>query len=127
MEVTGTFKTMSLTYSHRKKSSGIISGRRWGQGIGPSRPTQRPGKCTYEANVGMPHFAGTPYLADLPSMVIDSTAACHGRPSLSLFIPQRKRASEFRGHGNPDSNLESHCILRRSVEWENDRWITKWK
>ena len=35
---TGVENTLSLTYPHKKKSSGVISGDRGGQGIGPSLP-----------------------------------------------------------------------------------------
>jgi hypothetical protein len=36
---------MLLTYPHRKKSSGVTSDECGGHGNGPSRSTQRPGKC----------------------------------------------------------------------------------
>jgi len=35
---TGVENTLSLTYRHRKKSRGVISGDRGGQGVGPSLP-----------------------------------------------------------------------------------------
>jgi len=35
---TGVENTLSLTYPHRKRSKGVISGDRGGQGIGPSLP-----------------------------------------------------------------------------------------
>ena len=35
---TGVKNTLSLTYPHRKKSRGVISGDRGGQGVGPSLP-----------------------------------------------------------------------------------------
>jgi hypothetical protein len=71
---------MSLTHPYRKKSSGIISGERGGHGIGPSRPTQRPGNCMWRNSRtiraqfgGVHHLAGTPHLADgLPSGVTDN-------------------------------------------------------
>ena len=35
---TGVENTLSLTYPHKKKSRGVISGDRGGQGVGPSLP-----------------------------------------------------------------------------------------
>ena len=35
---TGVKNTLSLTYPHKKKSNGVISGDRGGQGVGPSFP-----------------------------------------------------------------------------------------
>ena len=35
---TGVENTLSLTYRHKKKSRGMISGDRGGQGVGPSLP-----------------------------------------------------------------------------------------
>jgi len=35
---TGVENTLSLTYTHKKKSRGVISGDRGGQGVGPSLP-----------------------------------------------------------------------------------------
>ena len=35
---TGVENTLSLTYRHKKKSRGVISGDRGGQGVGPSLP-----------------------------------------------------------------------------------------
>jgi len=35
---TGVENTRSLTYTHKKKSKGVISGDRGGQGVGPSLP-----------------------------------------------------------------------------------------
>ena len=35
---TGVENTLSLTYRHKKKSMGVISGDRGGQGVGPSLP-----------------------------------------------------------------------------------------
>jgi len=35
---TGVENTLSLTYPHKKKSRGVISGDRCGQGVGPSLP-----------------------------------------------------------------------------------------
>ena len=35
---TGAENTLSLTYRHKKKSRGVISGDRGGQGAGPSLP-----------------------------------------------------------------------------------------
>ena len=35
---TGVENTLSLTYLHKKKSRGVISGDRGGQGVGPSLP-----------------------------------------------------------------------------------------
>ena len=35
---TGVENTLSLTYRHKKKSWGVISGDRGGQGVGPSLP-----------------------------------------------------------------------------------------
>jgi hypothetical protein len=40
----------------------------------------------YEPNVGVHHLAGTPHVADdLPAVITDTTVACPGRSSLSLF------------------------------------------
>jgi len=36
---TGVENTFSLTYPHKKKSRGVISGDHGGQGVGPSLPT----------------------------------------------------------------------------------------
>ena len=38
--ISGTFveNTLSLTYPHKRKSRGVISGDRGGQGVGPSLP-----------------------------------------------------------------------------------------
>jgi hypothetical protein len=42
------------------------------------------------------HLAGTPHLADgLPTRITDSTVACPGRTSLSLFGPLRKWAPKL--------------------------------
>lgn len=50
----------------------------------------------YEPNVEVHHLGETPHLVgDLPAWVTNTTAACLGRSSLSLFVPQRKRASEL--------------------------------
>ena len=38
ISVTGVENTLSLTYRHKKKSRGVISGDRDGQGVGPSLP-----------------------------------------------------------------------------------------
>ena len=35
---TGVENTLSLTYPHKKKSRGVISGNHGGQGVGPSLP-----------------------------------------------------------------------------------------
>jgi hypothetical protein len=35
---TGVENTLSLTYTHKKKSSGVISSDHGGQGVGPSLP-----------------------------------------------------------------------------------------
>jgi len=35
---TGVQNTLSLTYPHKNKSTGVISGDRGGQGVGPSLP-----------------------------------------------------------------------------------------
>jgi len=35
---TGVENTLSLTYPHKEKSRGVISGDRGGQGVGPSLP-----------------------------------------------------------------------------------------
>jgi len=35
---TGVEKTLSLTYSHKKKTRGVISGDHGDQGVGPSLP-----------------------------------------------------------------------------------------
>ena len=42
---TGVENTLSLTYRHKKKSRGVISGDRGGQGVGPSLPIHLFWKC----------------------------------------------------------------------------------
>ena len=43
---TGVKNTLSLTYPHKKKSRGMISGDRGGQGVGPSVPIHLFGNVT---------------------------------------------------------------------------------
>jgi hypothetical protein len=69
--------------------------------LGPSRPTQCPGKCmsrnsrTLRAQCGGHHLAGTSHLAaDIPTGVTETTLC----------------------QGNPDNNVESHCIF--NMRWE---------
>jgi hypothetical protein len=53
----------------------------------------------YEPNVGGHHLAGTLHLADdLPTGIKDTTVPCPGRLSLSLFVPQGKRAPKTSKH-----------------------------
>jgi hypothetical protein len=80
---------MSLTYPHRKKSSGVISGESGGHRIGPSRSTQRQGKCM-SRNVQMNCVSYAFVFRKQFYFVLSG---------LNVI-----------GHGNPDNNLESHCI-----------------
>jgi len=45
---TGVENTLSLTYLHKKKSRGVISGDRGGQGVGPSLPVHLFGNVASE-------------------------------------------------------------------------------
>ena len=44
ISATGVENNLSLTYRHKKKSRGMISGDRGGQGVGPSLPIHLFGK-----------------------------------------------------------------------------------
>jgi hypothetical protein len=79
-----------LNVPHRKKSSGVISGERGVHGIGPSRPTQRPGQCMSRNSFHIP-------------LVV----------SFCCFRFQNYRPR------NPDNHIESHCTInvRQSYEY----------
>jgi len=45
---TGVENTLSLTYPHKKKPRGVISGDRGGQGVGPSLPIHLFGNVAFK-------------------------------------------------------------------------------
>jgi hypothetical protein len=94
MEDTGVLQKMSLTYSHRKKSSGIISGKRRGHRIGPSRSTERPGQFISRNS----RTIRTQY-GDVSVKLFE--LCFHIPKAVSFYF------SDFKviGHGNPDNNL----------------------
>jgi len=58
---TGVQNTLSLTYRHKKKSRGVISGDRGGQGVGPSLPIHLFGNVTSKnRRTSEPQYGGAP-------------------------------------------------------------------
>jgi hypothetical protein len=73
----------------------------------------------YEPSVeeGGAPSAGTPHLADdLPAGVTDTTVACPGRSSLSLFVPQRKGAPKLPNMTKQIRHSYLHHLFR-FLEW----------
>jgi len=58
---TGVENTLSLTYPHKKKSRGVISGDRGGQGVGPSLPIHLFGNvASKNRRTSVPQSGGAP-------------------------------------------------------------------
>jgi hypothetical protein len=66
---------------------------------------------------GVHHLAGTPHLTDdLPTGVTDTTVAWPGRLTLSLFVPQRKRALKLPNMTKYTRHSPLHYLFR-FFEW----------